>query len=188
MAEPAIVEALRRELKRHGWTDVIVTDCHRFRDERLSRAYALWHSKIGPDGLPFRRDFTPRLMQPFIDRTALFERTPEPDGTHRYKVRLTGTEFARIWAEMSGKLVSEVVPAAYQARWFAIADLLAHHKRPFRLIGVPESFSRRFLVVELFIAPLLNDAGAVTLALAVASWDAEHSWAEIRAEERKARG
>jgi hypothetical protein len=188
MPESVVIERLREELARLHWTGLIDADCGRFRDRQLADALRLWRDQRGPEGMPRRSAFTPQNLQPFLKKVALFERIDGPDGRHRYRARLTGQMFGRIWTEMSGHIFDDKVPFAYLPRWYTIGDGLLAHGHPIRLIGLPEAFGRDYLVAEILLAPMLDDDGLATQILAVVNAESDRSWSEIEAEEKSVIG
>ena len=183
MPDNRIIEQMQADAKRLGWTGIVTANCNRFRDKDLADAYALWCAKAGPDGIPLRRDMTPRAMQSFLTKVALFEKIAGPDGRHRYLARLTGPKFATLMTEMSGKVIDDVVPAEFLPRWYLVGDGVLAYRAPVRAIGIPEAFGRDFLTAEYLFAPLLDDQGKVKLLLAVVNYESGRSWSAIAAEE-----
>lgn len=177
----AVIDKLLVDLRDQGVKVLLDPEIVRFRNPTLAEALKLWHQKAaeGAGGIPFRRDFTPQSMRPFLQKIALFEAVKQPPDSYRLRARLTGNEFARTFAEMSGKFIDECVPAKFLRRWTLIWEALADSRRPFRGLNIPEAFGRNHSVVEWLAAPLLDDCGDLTQALLVCNFEFGGSWEAV---------
>lgn len=183
MPDDSVIEDLRAALTNDGLQFLIDTRLQHFRHPQLAEALEFWRKRTGPDGIPVRRDFTPQTMRAFLDRVALFEGVKQPTGASRLRARLTGREFARSYAEMSGKYIDEIVPERYRARWNLIWNAVVGFRRPFRMVQVPEAFNRKHSIVEYLLAPLLDDAGELNQVLMVCNFEFGVPWETVQAEE-----
>ncbi len=185
MSDDAVIERFQAAMSALGARFIIDTRCAHFHEPALAAALKVWQDHAGPTGLPKRRDLTPKVMQPFLKRVALFERVDQPFGTYRYRARLTGQEFTRAYAEMSGKFLDEVLPKKFLVRWKLLGDVVLAWGRPIRYLTPTEAFNREFSVLEHLMAPMLDDAGQATQILLVGNFERGRDWAEVQAEEKK---
>jgi hypothetical protein len=183
MSEDELIEQFQNEMTATGARFIADTRCDRFRDPALATALKVWREHAETTGIPKRRDLTPRIMQSFLKKVALFERIDQPFGTHRFRARLTGQEFTLAYAEMSGKFLDEVVPAKALMRWTLLGNFVLSWGRPLRYLTVTEAFNRDNSVLEQLMAPLLDDAGNVTQILFVGNFERGRDWATVAAEE-----
>ena len=181
MDENSAIKNLQLALTSEGARFILDPQMTRFRAPVLGEVLAFWRSKAGPDGVPFRRDFTPQSMRSFLSNVALFEVVRQVAGPNRIRARLTGPEFGRTFSDMSLKCVDEVVPEKFYKRWTLIFDTALSYRRPFRSVFVPEAFDREHSVAEFLLAPLLDEVGeqnqfvvAINLEFG-ASWDAVYA-------------
>jgi PAS domain len=182
-----VMENLRRALISAGARAFFDPQCRSFRDPVLAEALTLWRANAG-SGIPPRRAMTPQTMRAFLTKVALFERIDQPFCAYRYRARLTGPEFTRAYADMTGKFLDDVVPKAYFGRWKLMLDAVLAHGAPFRCITVPEAFNRDHSVLEMLLAPLADDAGKPNQVLFVGNFERGKVWAEVEAEEAKRLG
>lgn len=184
MSDQANFEHIRKTAAQLGAHMLLDPHCVRFRDPALGEALEVWRAIAG-DGIPKRRDMTPKVMRPFLNKVALMERLDQPHGTFRYRARLTGQEFTLAYAEMSGKFFDEVVPKKYLARWKQLIDGVLSAMQPLRCLIVPEAFNRDHSVLEMLLAPLLDDDGKANQILFVGKFERGASWAAVAAEEQR---
>lgn len=183
MSDDAVIERFQEAMTALGARFVIDTHCDHFHEPALAEALKVWQDHSGPTGIPKRRDLTPKVMQPFLKRVAVFERVDQPFGTYRYRARVTGEEFTRAYAEMSGKFLDEVLPKKFLVRWKLLGDVVLAWGRPIRYLTPTEAFNRGFSVLEQLMAPMLDDAGRATQILFVGNFERGRDWAEVQAEE-----
>jgi len=185
MTDMALIDRFRAEMKALGARFIIDTKCDRFRDPDLVQARNVWRSRCGAGGIPKHHDLPPKVMRPFLKKVAIFERVAAPSGHHRYRARLTGQEFTLAYDEMSGRFLDEVLSQKYLARWTKIVDVVLAWGRPVRYLTVTEAFGRGHSVLEHFIAPLLDDAGAATHLLFVCNFERRCEWDTVVADESR---
>jgi hypothetical protein len=58
---------------RHGWPGLCDVFC-RFDCPKLAQLLPLWHAMAGQSGVPLRRDMMARLLRPYMQMLALYER------------------------------------------------------------------------------------------------------------------
>lgn len=159
----------------------------RFTDHKLHDALQLWLAK-GGGGIPYRKDMTARLLQPYISQLSIFERLTGPEGDRRWRVRLMGTEVALTTAEMTGKFVDEVIPECYLERWLQTGETILASGRPVRLLRRADSFGKQHIVSEEFTAPLRNDSGAVEMTIGISSFENFDPWDVVEKRTRRELG
>lgn len=179
------IKNLSEALTVEGALFLIDTQMTRFRSPLLAEALAFWTRKAKPDLLPSRREFTPPNMRTFLSKVALFEFVKQQDGAFRIRARLTGPEFSRVFSEMSRKYVDEVVPQNFYRRWVLMFDAAHAYGRPFRVVFVPAAFGREHSVVELLLAPLVDEAGEQNQFVVTLNFEFGASWSAVYAEEAK---
>jgi Uncharacterized protein conserved in bacteria len=184
--DPALID-LDAQLTAEGARFLLDTKLDHFRNPRLADALLFWRENTSPGSIPPRRHFTPQAMRSFLRNVALFERMVQQDGTYRVRARLTGQEFTKVYTEMSGHFIDEIVPDKYLRRWTLLIDAVLGYRRPIRTLAVPEAFDRKHSVVELLLAPLAGDDGEPSLVLVVCSFEFGTSWQTIWNEEILAR-
>ncbi len=182
MSDEAVFEQMRKTAVELEANMLLDPHCVRFRDPALGEALKVWRTAAS-DGLPKRRDMTPKVLRPFLNKVALMERLDQPHGTFRYRARLTGQEFTLAYAEMSGKFLDEVVPKKYLARWKLLIDGVLTAMQPLRCLVVPEAFNRDHSVLEMLLAPMLDDDGKPNQILFVGNFERGRDWAAVQAEE-----
>jgi hypothetical protein len=183
MSNDAVIERFQQAMTALGARFIIDTRCDHFREPALAEALTVWQEHAGPTGIPKRRDLTPKVMQSFLKRVAVFERVDRPFGTYRYRARLTGQEFTLAYAEMSGKFLDEVLPKKFLVRWKLLGDVVLAWGKPIRYLTPTEAFSRDYSVLEQLMAPMLDDAGNATLLLFVGNFERGQDWAAVEAAE-----
>lgn len=175
-------EALNRLAGEEGWPILCDAACD-FTEPKLSEVTALWRAKA-QDGIPFRREMTARLLQPYIPMLAIYERSYTQDGTVRYKVRLMGTTMVQFTSEMSGHYLDEIIDPIYLPRWHAVGNHTFAHGGPLRILMRSDSFHRHFLVGEAFVAPLRKDDGEPSLLMTVIQYGGFDPWETVEARAR----
>ena len=182
MDDADAIERLRGLLADAGTRFIVDSRCDRFREPALAEALAVWREKANGNSAPRRSDMTPQAMRNFVKRVALFEAVPTECGT-RYRARITGQEFTFAYADMTGKFIDEVVPPKYLVRWMAAVEAVQAHMGPFRMIGVPEAFDRDHSVLEMLLAPLLDDDDKPNFVLFVGNFERGRAWVDVEADE-----
>lgn len=145
--------------------------------------YALWHDLAGPGGVPYRRDFSPRRLQPYMKSIVIYERIAGEDGRTRYRVRLMGGNITPVLGELTGRYLDEAVSDKYRPRWCAMIDASLAAGAPLRMLSRSDSFDKAYLIGEYFCAPMRADDGATNLVLAAGHYEGTRSWTELAAKE-----
>lgn len=179
----ALVEQFCEKMTAWGARFIVDTQCTRFRHPALAEALEVWRRQADPQGVVARRAMTPKILQPFITKTALFERIDQPLGAYRWRARVTGQEFTLAYAEMSGKFLDEVLPPKYLLRWRSLGDLVLACGGPVRYLTVTEAFHRENSVLEHLFVPLADDAGKLSQLLLVCHFERGAEWKTVVAEE-----
>ena len=138
----------------------------------------LWRDSAVGEDLPRRAAFTPRQLKAFLPDIGLFERV---DADGRWRARLLGTRFARVYGEFSGKFFDEIMPAEAAARVSASLDETLKGLAPFRLLARTDTADKNFFSAEYCNLPLADSQGRPTLVLSCAHF-APVPWDEFLAE------
>jgi hypothetical protein len=173
---------LNRQAIANGWPLLCDSDC-RFTEKKLSGVLALWREKA-VDGIPYRKDMTARLLQPYIPQLSIFERVATADGLGRFRVRLMGTNMVMFTTEMSGRFVDEAIEAEFLPRWNALGQAVLHCGGPVRILHRGDTFHKKHVVGEAFAAPLLTNDGRADLIMAVTSFEGFDSWEVVSSQAR----
>lgn len=84
-------------------------------DHRFRQLVDYWTSKRVGDKLPGRRHIRPEELQSLLPYLLLYDIVTEPEGGHRFRVRLVGTHFVELLGkEISGRFLDET---AYGPRY-----------------------------------------------------------------------
>ena len=183
MTDGALIERFKTEMTALNARFIIDTRCERFRDPDLADALTVWREHCEAGRIPRRRDLTPQVMRRFLKKVSIFERVAQPFGAYRYRARLTGQEFTRAYADMSGKFIDEVLSTKYLVRWKKLGDVVLAWGGPVRYLTVTEAFDRDYSALEHLIAPMLDDAGQTTQLLFVCNFVRGCQWDTLVAEE-----
>lgn len=167
-------ERFNRLASENRWAVLCDPYCH-FTDPKLCEMVSVWQSKAN-GGIPYRRDMTVRILQPFISQLSIYELVSSEDGSIRWRVRLMGTEVALTTAEMTGKFLDEVVPQDFLDRWNAVGEAILDAGCPLRVLRRADSFGKRHIVSEEFVAPLANDSGRPEMTMSISSFENFDSW------------
>jgi hypothetical protein len=181
--EVASVEGLNRLARECGWFLEGDAKC-RFIFADLNALDAIWRSKSGARGIPFRREMTLRLLQPFSKMMVLHERVDGPSGARRYRVRLIGSQAAQAIGEVSGKFYDEFLPENYVAMWNAMSDAVLAESAPIRMLIRADELDKSFLFGEFFVAPLMADDGTVNLIISVGHFTGDLRWEDVATKTR----
>lgn len=181
--EVTSVEGLNELARRHDWFVEGDPEC-RFLFAELNELDAIWRSKSGASGIPFRREMTLRLLHPFSKMMVQHERVDGVAGTRRYRVRLVGSHAAQVIGEVSGKFYDEFLPGKYVAMWNAMSDAVLALGAPLRLLIRADELDKSFLFGEFFGAPLMAEDGAVNLILSVGHFTADLRWEDVATKPR----
>jgi hypothetical protein len=124
----------------------------------------LWRELAAGESLPRRDSFTPRLLKAFLPDIGLFERVDKD----RWRARLLGSRFARVYGEFSGKFFDEVMPAEAVTRVQTSLDETVREPLPFRLLARTDTADKNFFSAEYCNLPLADSQGHPTLVLSCA--------------------
>jgi hypothetical protein len=138
----------------------------------------LWRDLAAGETLPRRDSFTPRLLKAFLPDIGLFDRI---DADGRWRGRLLGTRFARVYGDFSGKFFDEVMPSEAVIRVQASLDETLRALGPFRLLARTDTADKNFFSAEYCNLPLADSAGRPTLVLSCAYFAAV-PWDEFLAD------
>lgn len=163
---------------------VLIDPLCRFTYAKLSAANALWQCMAGT-GLPRRQDMTARLLQPYIPQLTIYERLQGPDHILRFRVRLMGTNSAQFTQEMTGHYIDEILSQEHLSRWLIAGQTVLRHGAPLRLLYRGDSFNKKHVVGEAFVAPLLTTDGRPDLIMAITVFEGGNSWEAIAARTRR---
>jgi hypothetical protein len=134
----------------------------------------MWQAARGTRKLPARGDLTARMLKPHLASTTIYEKFA--DAPARYRVRYMGTNFARTFGELTGKIIDEAVPPARAARFEATLDHVLRSSEPLRFISHADVIDKQFFVGEYFTAPLADADGKPTMVLSRAHFSEATDW------------
>jgi len=141
--------------------------------DALKQALAYWRSVRGERRRPTRAELTPAGMAKFLRHVALLEVRHVSATKRTYRIRLAGTHVENVFGSISGHLIDQVLPAAIAARWQQCLDTVVEADRPLRLTGRAGFENKSWLVGEVLLAPLGDEARPVSMILAVFVWQAD---------------
>jgi hypothetical protein len=186
---PVIASAddLNAAARRYRWPMLCDPSC-RFSYSKHDDLLALWRGLASSGSIPYRRDMTARLLRPYLNSVAIYERAEGPGGEVRYRVRLMGSKIVQVFGELTGKFLDEAVPEDYVARWHALPDVTLGTGGPVRLLIRSDTFNKAHMVAEYLCLPLRADDGAAKLVLYAGHYEGLRKWTEVEAEERERLG
>lgn len=155
-----VIAAMYAKAKQLGLLIDIDPDCRHLKDHTLGEAVSLLLGRS--DGL---RAPMPTAMLAFKQNAALFERRPQEDSSHSYFVRRTGEKFARIFGQIAGHMIDEVIEPRLLPRWQLLLDGVLAYGAPLRVVGLANAFGRDDLVLEGVLAPFHNGDSSEVLAM-----------------------
>jgi len=135
-----------------------------FKAQLLKDAHEEWMRQAA-GSIPARHQFTPRSVKGFVGNLMIFER--HTDG---YYIRLMGTRIAGVLGEMQGKSVTEAVPPEVARNWARAFDAVLATPTPQRIVRTVNFDDSHYLEAEIFLAPLRDDHGALTMVFAVVAF------------------
>jgi len=141
-----------------------------FESEVLRAALAAWHDRAGDAVAPSRRAMTARVLKPFIGHVTVFERIGEDPSC--YRIRLMGTRMTAVLGEMQGKTVEEALSHRAGRHWRMALDATLNGKCPLRFTTRVGFRNLDYLTAEALLAPLLDDAGRLTMVFAAVTFAA----------------
>jgi hypothetical protein len=152
-----------------------------FRRPELAAMSALWHQAAGEAPVPKRADIGPRSLKEHLPNVVIYERV-HLDNTHRYRVRLMGTQFAQVMGDFTGKFIEAAMPPEFLPRWYAALDAVLDSGVPLRFVSRSDTANKSYLVGEFFEAPLLSDDGAMNLVIAAGIFTPAEDWRDFMAD------
>jgi hypothetical protein len=150
-----------RRAEQEGWGTRVRTDLD-FECVELKALRDLWFEiadwKKAP---PAREDFDARALKPFLPHIGLIDCVPQAEGRSRYRVRLQGTELARLLGDQTGYFIDDFLPKRNLLAWEMGYDVVIDAGRPVR-------FAQKFALPlmshldgESFSAPLAANGNSV---------------------------
>lgn len=137
-----------------------------FEAQLLKDAHAEWTLQAA-NGIPARGAFTPRSVKSFVGSLAIFERRPDD-----FLIRLMGSRISSVIGEMQGRMLAEALPPDAAFNWMRELDAVLASGKPRRVIKTVNFNNLNYLEAEVFIAPLADDQGNVTMVFSVAAFRA----------------
>lgn len=141
---------------------VMRDDSLAFEAEALKQACETW-KEIADGAIPPRSRFSARAVKAFLGHMVIFECLSESD----YRVRLMGTRITNIIGEMQGKRLIEALPDETVLHWCAELNAVLAQRQPLRVVTTVNLANLQFLEAEIFLAPLSDSQGQVTMVMAV---------------------
>lgn len=136
-----------------------------FEAEILRTACETW-TALAEGSIPPRSRFTARSVKAFVGNLVIFERLSPQD----YLIRLMGTRVSNTLGEMQGKSLSQALPPDAAARWCLMLNDVLANRKPVRVVTTVNFNDLHFLEAEIFLGPLTDDAGNLTMVFAAASF------------------
>lgn len=186
---PAITSAtdFNSLARRYDWPILCDASCT-FTYHQLRDLLALWRDLAAVGNIPYRREMTARLLQPYLKSIAIYERIEAQDRRPRYRVRLMGSSIVNLTGELTGTFLDEVVPERFLPRWCAMNDVTLGYGGPLRLLIRCDTFGKGYIVSEHLNVPLRADDGTTNLVLSAGYYDGTHAWTDAEAEEYRRLG
>jgi hypothetical protein len=169
------VEALNAQAREQGWParcDATLS----FEEPQLASFVHTWRSQLGGRVMPARSDMTVRVLKQQLHRIILFERVEDEGKARRYRVRLMASGLAHVWGDVTGKYLDEVIPPHLLPRWYGFSDAVLYVQQPLRFTAQVAFQGKDFLVAELAVVPLSDDAGRPTMVMAAMHTSNDRSW------------
>jgi hypothetical protein len=136
------------------------------------KAHDYWLSRREGRPWPARRDITPQGMKDFVRNIGLVEIRTMADGHGTYFIRLAGAKIESVYGAITGKTLSEFLPAALEARWRMVFDAAIAERAPVRLATRVMFGGKSYLAAEVLLAPLGEGDVVSMLYAAVDVWPA----------------
>jgi hypothetical protein len=148
-----------------NWTtspsELIKDETLAFESQLLRDAHQEWMRQAAGH-IPARHQFTPRSVKAFAANLMIFERRADT-----YFIRLMGTRVADVLGEMQGKSVAHAVPPEVAQSWTRSFDAVIASAAPLRIVKTVSVNDLHHLEAEIFLAPLLDVHGALTMVFSV---------------------
>jgi hypothetical protein len=125
-----------------------------FERPELNALRDVWFEIASRKSTPTRADFDARTLKPFLNHVTFVDRFCGEDSRPRYRIRLMGSEVARLFGEQTGRFVDEFIPPQNLPRWTMGYDVVMHAGVPLRFTSRFELPQVSFLDGESFSAPL----------------------------------
>jgi hypothetical protein len=175
------LEDYNRHAEHEGWGTRVREDLDFARPE-LKVLRDLWFAIADrKKATPARADFDARVLKPYLPHVGLVDCVPQASGRSRYRIRLQGTELARLFGEHTGRFIDEYFPRRNLVAWEMGYDVAIDAGRPVRFVQkfalplishlegesfsaplAPEGKSARGLLTALYVKPkegVIADAG-----------------------------
>jgi hypothetical protein len=143
-----------------------------FTRETTRKAHDYWQARRGVRRWPSRKDITPQGMKDFMRHIGLVEVRRMADGHATYFIRLAGDKIESVYGAITGKTLSEFLPAALEARWRMVFDAAIAEQAPMRLTTRVMFGGKSYLAAEVLLAPLGEGDEVSMLYAAVDVWPA----------------
>lgn len=141
-----------------------------FEREPNRLAYAYWTSRSEGRSMPRRADLDPAAMRKFTPHVGLVEIRPGEADCMDYFIRRAGSRWEDVYGQMTGKLLREFLPAYIEQSWRDAFDAVREAKAPMRLTARVDFQEKKWLQIEMLIAPLGEDDQVSMLFTSFVSW------------------
>jgi hypothetical protein len=149
-----------------------------FEREELNQLRDIWFEKAAGRRLPYRSDFDARTLKPVLRNLVILEGVAGSQ-PRRYRIRLMGSEIARLAGEGTGRYLDECIPAPALPHWLAVYDSVMDAQVPLRFLTRYEAQRVNYLISESFNAPMLDASGNPALVLSCAYFHGKTAMAAI---------
>lgn len=166
--------------RRYDWPILCDATCT-FTYLKLRELLTLWRELAAVGNIPYRREMTARLLQPYMKSIAIYERVDGQGTLPRYRVRLMGRNIVNLTGELTGQFLDDVIPEKFLPRWCAMNEVTLGYAGPLRLLIRCDTFGKGYIVAEHLNVPLRADDGTMNLVLSAGYYDGTHSWTEAEA-------
>ncbi len=188
MAQAAPGEVYNAHALRLGW-DARCDAPRTFAWPGFAALLSLWQELRGNAVLPRRSALTARRLKSVLPDIALYERIAQGSpGT--WRVRLVGTEFAKVYDGAAGQLLGECLTPGPAFRFQTGLDEVMTAGRPLRFIARCDCVDRNFLSGEFCALPLADDLDQPVMVLLCARFSGvlfEDFLATVSASDRQAK-
>ena len=140
--------------------------------EMTAKAYDYWKAVRGARPMPARKDMSPHGMREFMRHVGLVEVRRMADGRITYFIRLAGARIESVFGAITGKTLSEFLPAPLESRWRLVFDAARETRAPVRVGSQMMFGGKSYLVSEVLLAPLGEGEDVTMLFAAVDVWPA----------------
>jgi hypothetical protein len=140
--------------------------------ESNRKAYEYWQARRGDRSWPARKDITPQGMKGFMRHVGLVEVRKMADGHATYFIRFAGAKIESVFGPITGKTLSEFLPASLEGRWRLVFDQALKGRRPVRIASRVAFQGKTYLANEVLLAPMGEEGEVTMLFAAVDVWPA----------------